>query len=64
MPTEFQKLLCNGDNKELLFELIEVTWINCKNIIGDWEVYIARSNSCVKFTREICSVSDVYVSRN
>ena len=27
IPSDFQKFLCNGDNKERLFKLIEDVWI-------------------------------------
>ena len=37
-----QKFLCNGDNKERLFQIIEDTWKDNKELVGDRVIYIAR----------------------
>ena len=52
IPPQFQKFLCNGENKERLFELIESTWIQHKDKVGIRDIYFARGNSCVKITQE------------
>ena len=52
IPSDFQKFLCNGDNKERLFELIESVWVDQKVLIGDRIVYFARGESCLKITSE------------
>ena len=51
IPPDFQKFLCNGENKERLFELIESIWISQGSNLGDRVVYFARKNSCVKITQ-------------
>ena len=51
-PPDFQQFLCNGDNKERLFELIEGTWIRRKEIMEDREVYFARGEICTRITNE------------
>ena len=46
IPKDFQKFLCNGDNKERLFELIEEVWIsNRKRMDVDRIVYFTRGRS-------------------
>ena len=52
IPPNFQKFLCNGDNKERLFQLIENTWAENKEAIGERDIYFARGSSCVKMTNE------------
>ena len=52
IPPNFQKFLCNGDNKERLFELIEDTWKEKKDLVGDRTIYFARGDSCVKITNK------------
>ena len=49
-PADFQKFLCNGDNKERLFELREETWIKRKEILEDRVVYFARGETCQRIT--------------
>ena len=64
IPPDFQKFLCNGENKKRLFremfpglfELIESTWISKSSDLDDRVVYFARGNSCVKITQNGFSV--------
>ena len=51
-PPDFQQFLCNGQNKEWLFELIEETWISRKEVLEDREVYFARGENCLRITNE------------
>ena len=51
-PPDFQQFLCNGENKERLFELIEETWTSRKEILEDREVYFARGENCRRITSE------------
>ena len=51
-PPDFKKKLCNGDNKERLFQLIEDTWIKNKEMISDRFVYFARGDLCMAITSE------------
>ena len=53
IPPNFQQFLCNGENKERLFELIEKTLIkNRELMIDDRTIYFARGTSCMKITKE------------
>ena len=52
IPPDFKKILCNGDNKERLFQLIEDTWIKNKEMISDRFVYFARGDLCMAITSE------------
>ena len=54
-PSDFQQFLCNGENKERLFELIENTWIREKEILENCIVHFARGKFC-------CKISNEYVS--
>lgn len=49
IPSDFKKNLCNSDNKERLFCLIEV-WVENKELIGNCIVYFARGEKCLKIT--------------
>ena len=49
-PADFQLFLCNGDNKERLFELIEETWIRKKEMLERRVIYFARGEVCQKIT--------------
>ena len=50
VPADYKKFLANGDNKERLFELIEV-WVDNKNQLGERVVYFARGHACLKITQ-------------
>ena len=51
-----KKNLCNGENKERLFQLFEETWADeKKEDIGERHIYFARGNSCVKMTNQSVS---------
>ena len=54
-PSDFQQFLCNGENKERLFELIENTWIKKKEMLENRIVYFARGEFCCKITNEYVS---------
>ena len=72
IPPDFQKFLCNGENKKRLFkemfpglfELIESTWISKSSNLDDRVVYFARGNSCVKITRNGSSVVPELLTNN
>ena len=49
-PADFQLFLCNGKNKERLFELIQDTWIRKKEMLECRVVYFARGELCHKIT--------------
>ena len=50
IPQDFQKFLSNGANKERLFELVEMSWIDKKEKLHDRVVYVARGDSCKRIT--------------
>ena len=52
IPADFQSFLCNGDNKERLFCLIESTWTEKRYLLGNRVIYFARSESCLKISNE------------
>ena len=54
IPPNFQKFLFNGDNKERLFELIELVWDSQRRKLGNRIVYFARGDSCMRITKD-CS---------
>ena len=43
-PSDFQLFLCNGENKERLFELIEGTWIRKRETLENRVVYLPEEN--------------------
>ena len=52
VPPDFQNFLCNGENKERLFCLIEETWSEKRHLLGNRIFYFARSQLCMKITSE------------
>ena len=50
IPSNFQKFLCNGENKERLFSLMEEVWIEHKELIGNRTVFVARGKQGTKIT--------------
>ena len=45
-------MLCNGSNKERLFELIEETWIEHRAVLENRDVYFARGDSCMEIRHD------------
>ena len=46
-----QKFLCNGDNKERLFQIIEDTWKDNKELVGDRVIILCKGNGmCQDYT--------------
>ena len=59
IPQDFQTFLCNGSNKERLFELIETVWINNKEDMEEERViFFARKSECIKITKNDVTVID------
>eukprot|EP00112_Aurelia_sp_Birch-Aquarium-sp1_P008666 Seg1960.8 transcript_id=Seg1960.8/GoldUCD/mRNA.D3Y31 product="GTPase-activating protein and VPS9 domain-containing protein 1" protein_id=Seg1960.8/GoldUCD/D3Y31 len=50
VPSDFNKFLRNGDNKERMFQLIEEVWIQNAAQLGERTVFFARGSTCVKIT--------------
>ena len=59
IPPHFQDFLHNDDNKEMLFELLEETWIQQQKQLGDRTVYLARKYICTRISRESVCLVDV-----
>lgn len=52
IPQNFQGFLNNGENKEGLFEILEIAWTERRDEINDRILYVARGQTCSRIDKD------------